>query len=819
MSGSRSQLALVAAGLGLFFACISNNNQETGEIVGGGDLEYGEECTGIGQCGEGMVCAGDAVCRWIGEPGTLDVSQECVSTEYCALGLACSSLGVCATMGSNGTAAQGDSCAVASDCQLGLDCVGETCVGLQVPFWTGVECEETNTDVGDFRVYFEVPGDDASPEFYRLPFPNDARVREDGTLDLSGHPQPGALIDQLGDVVGEMFGTIESEFDGFGPNQGVLFRFTHRIDFSTVDIGLPGDGTIAVIDITPGSDEYGERLSSAWQGFTGRRNYICHNWLMIHPSDGRPWTPGHTYAAVLTTGVRKRDSNLGAIRDDDFDAMLSSTEPSDARLVHAWNAYQPLRDFLADGAEWPSSALAAAAVFTVGDPTEYPVKLRESVRDSADLSTVSGVVSCETDTDTYASADDERRGCSTRAGFTELQGLVSLPHYQEGTPPYKNAEDGGAIDFSVGTLLPVEYRDVNFALTIPKNATMPTTGWPLVIYGHGTGGMYRSAALGGAADSLSAVTLDDGTVVNFATLSIDQVMHGPRRAPQNWDDEWLTLDPNAYDADVLYFNPVNPAAARDNAMQSAADYFALVRMVTQATSWPALDTALGGTVAFDPDQIYYLGHSQGAVAGLVFAPYEPDVQGMVFSGGGGLLIESLLNKTKPFNVPAAINVGLADPLLDRYHPVLNIVQMMSERADGVNHARHVFWDPKEGIERRDVLQTFGIGDSYSPDATQYALARALRVEEVIGENVAPAAYKENDGEGLRFVPPEGQLLVEPVAGNRLSTTAVVRLYQGVGSSDPHFVIFDREDAERQYSHFLATAVRDGQATLVQRVAP
>lgn len=139
-------------------------------------------------------------------------------------------------------------------------------------------------------------------------------------------------------------------------------------------------------------------------------------------------------------------------------------------------------------------------------------------------------------------------------------------------------------------------------------------------------------------------------------------------------------------------------------------------------------------------------------------------------------------------------MGIADPSLHRYHPLLNIAQAASERADGLNHARRVLRDPPSAP--RHVFQTFGLGDPYSPDETQQALAYGLGVEQVTGGN--------DPIRNVRSVSP-------PVSGNGSGITGVVALYPAAGDRDAHF---ERDDTLRQFTHFLATAVVDGTPTVV-----
>jgi len=552
-----------------------------------------------------------------------------------------------------------------------------------------------------------------------------------------------------------------------------------------------------VVDITDGSDDYGERHSGGFRASGDRGLYICPNWIAFTNSDGRPYEAGHTYAAVVTTGVTARTGAAPLAQDADFSAVIADTAPEEERQLQAWDAYAPLRTWLASTGIDPAS-IAGAAVFTVQDPPQRLQDLRDAVR-AADTPTADGVVLCQSgDPGPYADPEDETRGCDDIASaYYEIQGTVALPRFQEGTPPFKLPEHGGGMADDVVTT-----DDVVFSLTIPAGETMPETGWPLVLFAHGTGGNYRSFVADGVASVLTSIELDDGVRAQFAVLGIDAVAHGPRSFPDNWDPTLLDADPAAYDPDILFFNVLNPRAARDNAMQAAADYFALARLVEEL-SWDADVSPTGQEVRFDLGHLYYMGHSQGSTTGVGFVANEPLLQGAVFSGAGGLLIESMLNKRNPHDIPSALMVALADPDIDRWHPVLNLLQALMERADGVNHASQLLRYPREGESGHHVLQTYGIGDTYTPEETQYALARALRVDQVTNGNPA-----------LENISIENPPLTSNFYIDGQSYTGAVALYAPNGDNDGHYVIYDLDSAQRQYSHFLGTDLYDIAPTVV-----
>lgn len=758
-------------------------------------LGPGEECVQIEECAENLICAHDGVCRFEGDIGTTPLGGVCAASANCRIGLVCSHNGTCANPGDPGTVPFGEACEGAGDCVLGLTCADGTCRGFQVPFWPGNECPDPGRDADPFRVLWQVPGDDGPETFYGHPFPEDTRVTN-GVIDLSEHPTPGALIELLGDVPRAIADEVANNLGGaYGPNQAIFLRMSAYPDSSTISFGIPGtsSGTLAMVDLTD-ENAFDRIHPFGYEINSGRTAYICHNWLAAYPIDGRPFIPGHTYALLLGSAVRSDDDGATLSQTADFAAMLAASAPSEARLQPAWEAYQPLRDWMGR-ASVSANDLGAAAVFTVQAVEDRPKAVFEAVQ-AATLPTLAGAIDCADGADPFADPADDARGCSgADAAFTEIQGTLSLPQFQAGTPPFKTLEDGGRIVVSNGLAAVQRQADVNVVLTLPAGDP-PAGGWPLVIYGHGTGGAYTSVVRTGIAKTLSSVAWD-GDSVKFATLGFDAPMHGPRAAPENHEQAWLDVDPNAYDADVLFFNPLNPAAARDNVLQQAGDLWTLARWASEV-GVSAGDSPTGAAIAFDPANLYYLGHSQGGVVGTLFAAYDTHVRAVVLSGAGGLTIQSLLHKTSPNDIPAAVRVALADPDISRIHPVLNLAQAVADGADGVNFANRVLREPFEGVARKHTFMISGVGDTYSPDETQYPLARALGVDQMIHGN-----------------PPFDTIdIIEPPASENASgrTTGIVGLYEN-GGDDAHFVMFDREDARATMAAFFASAVLDTAPTV------
>src|SRR5262249_23943907 len=135
-----------------------------------------------------------------------------------------------------GTGDVNATCTSASDCLRGLSCASGKCaVGVPglpfgAPLWAGDTCP---AETGSAVAWFRVPRGKDDGDFYRLPFPNDIRIKS-GHPDLSGHPTPGSSL--LGyDLVDRILRGIEEENDGWSTSPTIFFRFNTDIDYHSFD--------------------------------------------------------------------------------------------------------------------------------------------------------------------------------------------------------------------------------------------------------------------------------------------------------------------------------------------------------------------------------------------------------------------------------------------------------------------------------------------------------------------------------------------------------------------------------------------------------
>jgi len=326
--------------------------------------------------------------------------------------------------------------------------------------------------------------------------------------------------------------------------------------------------------------------------------------------------------------------------------------------------------------------------------------------------------------------------------------------------------------------------------------TMPSAGWPVILYAHGTGGDYESFIDDGTAGRFAEVMNADGSeLARFVVISIDQVLAGTRA-------------PAGTDQDTAFFNFDNILAARDNIKQGSLDNFQLLRLV-ESIDLPALPDGTA-PLKLDTSRVYFFGHSEGSLTGALFVGEEPLVKAAVFSGAGAGLVSSLLLKMQPVNIAALVQ-DLFDEPVDDFNPMLNLLQGFFDESDPENYARRYFAEPPVGQAPKSIYISLGLRDNYAPDPTIETFALAVGVQPVNPDLLAV--------DGLALV--GGSFVNAPQSKNVAAgaATGVLCEYDpgpddAADDFDGHFVVFNVPAAEAQSTRFLGTAASGGVATLL-----
>ncbi|HTR50765.1 MAG TPA: hypothetical protein VMJ10_08675 [Kofleriaceae bacterium] len=592
-------------------------------------------------------------------------------------------------------------------------------------------------------------------DYYELPFPNDLHRMSDGTLDLSDFPVNSMIVDQY---------RMDAEtLDGWGLSAAISARFSDAIDPSTLPDpagSMQAGASVYIVNVDVSSADYGA-LSPAIVDFrSDGTNTIGANRLVVRPYPGFPLDEATVYAMVITNRVK--DTGGHAVGPSaDFKSLLATSGGS-SDVANARTVYAPLLAWLDAGTSDTRADVVSAAVFT----TQHATFIADALR--------MGVFGTPAPVGTGVATSGDN------GVYSIWTGMYVAPNFQDGTVPYLSA--GGQIHVgSDGAAVVQVMENMRFALTVPEGPT-PATGWPIAIYQHGTGGDWMSF-------------IDDDTArylaqQGIAVISTDQVLHGIRNP---------TGDP-----DVDFFNFANPYAARDNALQGAADAWSQMRL---AFGLSIDDTANSRTITFDQNRLMFFGHSQGGLTGPPFIAFEPALKAAVLSGTGGVGYLSLLYKMAPVDFPQLVETIARDAPMDEDNPELALAQTWIERADGVNYAKLFVREPPAGSAAKNIFQTEGFIDTYAPDPCIEAFATSLG-----SDIVSEPAEKSVLGLMLR-----GRMVLNPPIMHNVangSATAVLAQYDAPPNDDGHFVVFDVSTARIQSSDFLGTFAATGTATVV-----
>jgi predicted esterase len=619
-------------------------------------------------------------------------------------------------------------------------------------------------DAGPPTAIFVAPheGDDPSA-FFDLPWPNEARLTPAGTPDVTSFPA------STRGLVRDYLDAITLSQDGWSTMGSVYFRFSHDLDPATLPTSLEAsvsaEANVFLVPLIEGATRaerhpatiyFEPRQTQFWPGHT----------LAIRPADGFPLLPSTLYAAVVTNDVRTTGgATLG--RDSDFEAVLAG----DASVEELLTIYEPaLASLAAIGIE--ESSILSLAVFRTQDPTALLAASSDWVHEEMAAPTVN--------------ADDwsVRESSDTH---TVLHGRYSgAPIFQEGEIPYRG--EGGAIRLDPdGDPVLVDTFEARFALAVPVSA-MPEAGYPIILYGHGTGGDFRSAI----EDETAALFATQG----FAVMGIDAPIHGERNP---------TTD------DTLFFNILNPDAVRFNPVQGALDHAAQSVVVASLVVPRDILERDGRQIRFDPSRIYYVGHSQGALVGPLFFGVDDSARAALFSAGGSLLGHTLREKTEPVDIPGLLAslLGFSGATTEEAfenegftleHPIVTLLQGWIDVSDPGNYGPLAVVRPRAGFAPRSMVLTEGLRDTFVAPAGMEALATTFRVpvaapvaREIVGLDFVGA--RSEPGEITANLPggATGALLQFPEQG--------------------HFAFFNDDRGRERIASFFGSLLEGGPGTI------
>lgn len=627
--------------------------------------------------------------------------------------------------------------------------------------------------------------------FFDLPFPSELRRMPDGSINMDRFPNPAdmKMVARTVDAVAHGY--------GFSTAPTVYFRFDGPIDASKLPdrrASLSPDSVIFLLDIDPASPERGKRFPLDAEFYKKHPRLISHadNLLAFTPVPGFVLRENTLYAAgVMRALGDPQGGELRSFAEVESGAMAGEMGTK-AKEMDA-GAFAALDEL----AKIKAEEVAALTVFRTGDPTARAMQLFNGVKDLPTL---------EFETPLHQTREYDL--------YYVLEGVVMMPQFQDGTPPYGKGK-GGRIQFNADGKPVTQRMDrVPVAFSVPKTA-MPEAGFPIMIYIHGTAGVStqfidRGEVMGEGPPAhgiyqgnfASHGTAEPGTgpALIFAQHGIAGVGAAQQHAGER----------GGMDAQLWWYNFLSPEALRDNMLEASAEASMLLRLVEKIQIDPALCPATaagGGPIKFDPSLIFGMGQSLGS---LILGPWgavETDLKALLPSGNGAywtifMAQENALDLKRLANSGRGLTTSLG---LDVMHPIITMMGTALAPGDPASFQRHYFEEPLPGRAPKHVYASFGLHDHYFFPYSQNAAILVMGLD-FAGVILEPSTKDDLDLAGLKDLP-------FPVSLNKQTpqgpVTAVAVQYPEKGPLDGHHVNFQRDDAKYQYGCFLESLVQTG----------
>jgi pimeloyl-ACP methyl ester carboxylesterase len=534
---------------------------------------------------------------------------------------------------------------------------------------------------------------------------------------------------------------------GAGTTAPIWVRFDAPIDPTRLpapSVSTADGSPVLLVNVDPRSPWRGERVPVETEWLADAATYLPGNLLAVKPLHGWPLRATTRYALVLREPL---------VRGGTPDPNEDSPERLDVLETLRRTGIDP-------------ETTSAVVPFTTQDPTAELRRMVWTVRETLGKVPLGG---------TLAFVDEGMT-------YTAWEGHAVLPDWQSGDRPFRQA--GGAFVFDAdGTPRVQRWERVRFTLAVPKGP-MPPGGWPIALYSHGTGGDDRTLLGDGRPEGEATILCREG----IAVLGVSQPLHGDRAPPGT-------------NAELDSFNFLNIEAARHNFRQGALDVVYLAELLAMGPTFATSE----GEIRLDPEQMVFVGHSQGGLVGALAAPWMRDrVRAAVLSGAGGGLAYTVVLRKDPLDFAALVAsaAGFAEgEAITPGHPVVGLIQSLAEVTDPINTAPGWFAEqlPETRGPPLPVLLTEGLLDAYTPAVTAEALAAAAHVP-IVGTPVQVSEGLRLRGDGPDTLPARGNATAWDGSG----VTAGLAQF----AEDGHYAIYDNRRARTLYKHFATSALTD-----------
>ena len=643
------------------------------------------------------------------------------------------------------------------------------------------------------QVLFALGAHETPDTFYDLPYPNNLRLDASGRPKLAGFPNPDSRKG-VTDIL-----AIAGDRQAFSVIPIVYFKFSGALPaLSDQDvIAADASSPILLLDVDPASSERGRLIPTVARVLAADK-YTPENVLAVAARPGFVLRPSRTYAVIVRRALGDAAGMpLGVSAP--LVQLAQGQTPEGALGASARTLYASTWETLATKLGIAADTVAAATVFTTADVVKELALLSDAIVARHDV-TIDGL------------AVDPDGGAS-HARYCQLSGTVSYPQFQAGKPPFQTeglfvrGEDG----------LPLEQRKeiAPIVLTLPVGE-MPSGGYPLVAYFHGSGGDSHEVVDLGPKKTKDG-EYEKGTGVAYVVSAFGHATAGSA----------LPLSPDRLPgaSATAYLNINNLPAMRDTFRQGVIEQRLFLEALRKLTIPPEVLAACAGVrlpagataFRYREDRLTAQGLSMGGAYTNLLGAVEPRIGAVVPTGAGGFW-------TYFITVTSLVNGKALGPALFQtskdftfQHPVLALLQQGWETIDPLVFMPRLAAHPLPGHPVRPIYEPVAPGDKYFPSVVYDAAALAYENQLVGPEawpTMTPALALQSDQVSTTY----------PVKQNRLSeggvpyTGAVVQ-FAGDGIGDPHVICTQLDAVKYQFGCFHSSFVKTGVATIPEPGVP
>ena len=645
-------------------------------------------------------------------------------------------------------------------------------------------------------VVFDLTADTTKPAtFYSFPFPSDLRLNSAGAPDYSGFP-----LVATNNVLSPMV-PVASARKGFSTLAVAYFQFTGPMGTLDPTAIIPAGkaSTIQLLDVDPASPDRGTFFPTV-AGTPPADPYTAANMVTVAARPGFVLFPNRKYAFVVRR--EQNDGNGVLLGVDPTLALLAQGKtPPGTNGAAAAALYAPLFQTLKT-VGIAADDVAAATVFTTGDEVAVTASLSTQLV-AKYPATISGLTVTQTGSDAGSSYP---RIC-------ELQGIIMLPQFQTGTPPF--ATSGGTFQLGADGL-PVKQSDlaVPMALSLPTTGAMPAKGYPLVLYFHGSGGVSTEFV-----DRGPILTPDGGETPGqgpaYVLAPFGFAMAGaalpqnPERVPGATETEYLQIT-NL---------PSLLGTFRQGIIEQRMFLAALSKLVIDPSitaGCPALSIPTGQSAHFDPTSLFSQGQSMGGMYTNLITAVEPSFRAAVPTGAGGFwtyfVYQSGFVPDANGLLEIALGPGLQGENLNFMHPAFSMIETGWEAIDPIVSVPRLSRNPLPGTNPRPIYEPVGQNDSYFSNDVYNAVALAYGHRQV-GSVIWPGMQTALTEEGLNgLVPYPASQDVADLDGGKY-TGVVVQYDADSITGNGHYIYAQLDTVKYQYGCFLSSVLQTGVAVV------